>query len=112
VRPSGEEDADDLFVRSLMERRERLRLRKSEDETRKRAFDERMRTIHAGERGDDDDGAPGVVVAAIDRDGADGDGDGREGGVDGGRGEDCRTCCSMPTTFVPEWELRRLRDTY
>jgi hypothetical protein len=46
VRPSGEEDADDLFVRSLMERRERLRLRKSEDETRKRAFDERMRTIH------------------------------------------------------------------
>jgi hypothetical protein len=46
VRPSGEEDADDLFVRSLMERRERLFLRKSEDKTRKRAFDERMRTIH------------------------------------------------------------------
>ena len=84
-----------------------------DDEDRSiRTRTDRVSGARAGERGDDDDGAPGVVVAAIDRDGADGDGNGREGGVDGGRGEDCRTCCSMPTTFVPEWELRRLRDTY
>ena len=139
MRPRGEEDAEDLFVRSLMERRERLRLRKSEDETRKRAFDERMRTMRtrayrgggggvdegggncsdgdgddddedrsirtrtdrvrgarAGERGDDDDGAPGGVVAAIDRDGADGDGDGREGGVGVGGGEEGRRSRQPP----------------